>query len=112
MKSVSKFRAVKKIVFAATAAILTCLAIAPSAGAAEAAAPAKAQAGYNCGHVPWEDTSDARSRYNHCGSNWIQIRVQNMWFNTKDMWVPPGVTDIEGVVDEWRTRNSWCITNC
>lgn len=54
--------------------------------------------------------------YNHCGSNWIIIRV-NFWYGASytDIWVGPGTTNLtthRQLQEGGFITNAWCITNC
>ncbi len=102
---------VKKITVALAGAVLACLAVAPSAGAAEVS-PRAADTFYKCGFVPSYSSANGNALYNHCGETRVKIIVENIWFQDTEKCVYPGVTDIEGASRGSKTRDAWYIGNC
>ncbi|MFC0111874.1 DUF6355 family natural product biosynthesis protein [Kibdelosporangium aridum] len=101
----------KKLAIASAGAVLACIAIAPSAGAAENSS-ADTQSFYDCGFIEGYKTPGGRAWYNHCGESPVKIIVENIWFTDKEKCVPVGITDIEYYVDGWKTRDAWAVGSC
>ncbi|WP_344874008.1 DUF6355 family natural product biosynthesis protein [Allokutzneria multivorans] len=91
---------------AAISAALACTVLVPGAQAAESARE------YHCGFIAPGKTPDFRARYNHCGPTRVNIKVKNIAFTEQDLCVPPGVIDIEGHIDGFRTIDAWYTGLC